>query len=424
MQFVLAKLAPLKVLICNAGWLLSVELLSKLSRILTIIALAASLTPIDYGTAMLALASHEVIRLILRSGTGAQIVQCAEKDLAEIAGNAYVVQWIFCLGLALLQVGLAFVIGAFYDNSVVTDLLIGMAAVYCLYPIVSVKVFLLQRANKMRAFSLRNGLCILSENLCTAAFAFAGSGLMAVVAGKWAFAICWLIGFYRLPVPSIPIRVQWQRIKTLFHSSSQLVFIEISRAARLHMDVFIAAKLLTPELFGLYSFAKNAGVGLTHSISNAFVAALYPYLCGQNRQVQAGQQQAWIYALATGVGGFFLIQAVLVPVYVPILFDEKWQLGHTTTALLCITGLPAIWIDILCTYKRSLADYKAELFIRTYCLVCSFTVILLVSPQTPEAFAQTLLASSALWLICLLPIGKVRRSLCVLQPFSLIRKLP
>lgn len=408
------RLNQLRQLGSNTGWLLGVELLAKVSRIVTIIALAASLTPLEYGTVMLALAAHEVIRLVLRSGTGAQIVQCDDKQLPLLAGNAYLVQWLFCLGLAAIQLALAQPIGAFYDNPDVSYLLILMALVYAIYPIVSVNVFLLHRANRMREFSLRNGACIIAENLSIAIFAVCGGGILAVAVGKWVFALGWLLSFVRVSVPHFSVCFQWHRFTSLIHTSSQLVLTELTRSLRLHMDVFIAGRLLSPELFGLYSFAKNAGVGLTNSLSNAYTSALYPYVCRQQRQGEA-LHSLWIYGAASLIGALFALQALAVPVYVPILFGEQWHAAQTTTAILCLVAIPTIWIDTLCTFKRAKAHYRSELHIRIFCLVVSAALLLITMPQTPVEVALTILFSSVLWLGCLFA-----PSLKPLKPFRLL----
>jgi PST family polysaccharide transporter len=59
--------------------------------------LAAQLSAIEYGTIMLALACHEVLKLVLRSGAGSQIVQCNEHQLPEFVRNGALLQCIICL---------------------------------------------------------------------------------------------------------------------------------------------------------------------------------------------------------------------------------------------------------------------------------------------------------------------------------------
>ena len=66
------SLEQLKVL-QNTAWMLSAEGCARLSRLVAIIAMAAMLPIEQYGMAMLALALHEMIRLVTRIGASAKI---------------------------------------------------------------------------------------------------------------------------------------------------------------------------------------------------------------------------------------------------------------------------------------------------------------------------------------------------------------
>ena len=123
-----------KRLLSNVGWLLGSEMAAKFSRLFVILILAAQLSAIEYGTIMLALACHEVLKLVLRSGAGSQIVQCNESQLSEFVRNGAVLQWLICLSLAAFQVALAFPIAIFYDNAQLSEVLILMALAYIPYP--------------------------------------------------------------------------------------------------------------------------------------------------------------------------------------------------------------------------------------------------------------------------------------------------
>ena len=80
-------------LLSNTIWLLSAEFVAKISRIFTIIVLAAQLSPMSYGTAMLALAFHDVFGLLLRAGVGSQIINCKPHQLESFAKNGILIQW-------------------------------------------------------------------------------------------------------------------------------------------------------------------------------------------------------------------------------------------------------------------------------------------------------------------------------------------
>ena len=406
-----------KRLLGNVSWLLGSEIAAKFSRLFVILILAAQLSAIEYGTMMLALACHEVLKLVLRSGAGSQIVQCNEHQLPEFVRNGAVLQWIICLSLATFQVALAFPIGIFYDNSQLTELLVLMAFAYTLYPLVSVNIFLLHRASKMRYYSICNTLCIFAENISIGVFALFDCGIMSVVYGKWVFVVLWVSLFYFAPVKNYGIGFNKPIFLSLIKSSGQLLSTELIRALRLQLDVLIGARLLSPELFGIYSFAKSAGVGLSQSLNNAFNSGLYPYLCNKHRQDTLPKFTLKIYAFASCVAFIFVLQAMAVPFYVPLLFEQQWQQSYSTVAFLCCSTIPAIFIDTHCNILRAKAEYQYEMYARIFCLITSAAGLFLFNANTPVSFAFSVLLTSAVCLL-VLPI-----QYCLFRRVSIINFL-
>jgi hypothetical protein len=175
---------------------------SKISRIFTIVVLAAQLSPTVYGTAMLALAFHNVFGLLLRAGVGSQLINCKPHQLESFAKNGIIIQWVICLTIALAQWNSADYLSSLYNNNNIAILLQIMALIYIFYPWVSIKIFLLQRDNKMRRFSIRNGICVIIENSTIAITALLGADIFAVALGKIAFSLFWLVLFSLSPVKS------------------------------------------------------------------------------------------------------------------------------------------------------------------------------------------------------------------------------
>ncbi|TWX67843.1 oligosaccharide flippase family protein [Colwellia demingiae] len=398
-------------LLSNTIWLLSAEFVAKTSRIFTIIVLAAQLSPMSYGTAMLALAFHDVFGLLLRAGVGSQIINCKQHQLENFAKNGIVIQWGICLTIAIGQFSSANYFSSLYDNDDITLLLQTMAVIYLLYPWVSIKIFLLQRENKMRWFSIRNGLCVIIENCTIAIAALLGADILSVALGKIAFSIFWLLLFSFSPVKSYGVGCKPFIIHQMLKTSGKLFNTEFLRGIRLHADTFIAGRLLTPELFGFYTFAKNAGVGLSQSISQVYIGALFPYLCKLERKGQLLVQQKKVFVISLGIGLLFVIQALLAPIYVPILFDEKWSSAIPIITILCLVALPNLIIDIVCCMQRVTEQYHRETFTRLVCLFISLVTLFIFTPSEPMEFALVIFFSS---LFCLIPIYLIN----VIKPFS------
>lgn len=398
-------------LLSNTLWLLSAEFLAKISRIFTIIVLAAQLSPMSYGTAMLALAFHDVFGLLLRAGVGSQIINCKPSQLESFAKNGIIIQWGICLSIAIGQYSSASYLSSLYDNDDITLLLQTMAIIYLLYPWVSIKIFLIQRENKMRWYSIRNGVCVIIENLTIALAALLGADILSVALGKIAFSLFWLLLFSFTPVKSYGVACNLSIIHQMLQTSGKLFNTEFLRGIRLHADTFIAGKLLTPELFGFYTFAKNAGVGLSQSISQVYLGALFPYLCDLERQGQLLTQQKKIIALSLIISLLFVVQALIAPFYVPILFDEKWSSVVPIITILCLVALPNLMIDIVCCLQRVNEQYHGETITRLICLLISLLTLLSITPNEPMEFALAIFFSS---LFCLVPIYLMK----LIKPFA------
>ena len=388
-------------LLSNAVWLMSAEFIAKLSRIFTIVVLAAQLSPISYGTAMLALAFHDLFSLLLRAGVGSQIINCKQHQVKSYARSGIFIQWAICLTIAIGQWSSAGYLSSLYLNENIEVLLKTMAIIYLLYPWVSVKIFLLQREGKMRWFSIRNGACVIIENVSIAVAALLGADIFAVALGKIAFSFFWLLLFSFAPVQSYGIGFDKNIIKQMLKTSGKLFNTEFLRGIRVNADTFIAGKLLTPELFGFYTFAKNAGVGLSQSLSQVYIAVLYPYLCKLDRKGQLLAQQKKIFMLSLFIGFLFVIQALLAPIYVPILFDETWSSAVPIITILCLVALPNLIVDVVCCFQRATQQYHNETFTRLICLVISLITLLTLMPDEPMEFAVAIFISS---IFCLFPL--------------------
>lgn len=389
--------AKSKQLVVNVMWLLGTEVTARATRLLTIIAMAFYLSPTEYGIVMLTLAANDVVRLVLRCGAGAQIVQCAEEELTRYCRNGMSVQWIVCSSLTLIQIAVSQVFGMFYDSPEVQELLFAMSFVYLLYPLTSVQVYLVQREAKLDYFSIRNGSCLLVENLSIPIFLWLGAGLWSIVLSKFLFGILWTILFINAPVKRYSPVFEPQFIVQMLKNSGRLVSTELSRALRLHSDVFIAAKLIQPEMFGLYAFAKSAGIGVSQAISNAFNAALFPYLCQSYRDGVSSKAVRNSLFLMVGVACLFLIQGFAAPIYVPIIFGEKWLLAADVITILCTAAICLLMLDTSCNIQRAKGQFQAELNTRFVFSSLAVATFLLWQPDSLEQCAYAVLAGSAIW---------------------------
>lgn len=383
----------------NTAWLLGTEITGKLARILTVLALAAYLDTVTYGVVMLSVACHDLFRITLKCGPGSQIIQCAESDLVSFTRNGAGLQWILCGTLALIQYCFSFLIGDFYESQDVTYILQCLAPVYLFYPLTSSNVFLIQRQNNMRYFSLWNGACITFENLVLALCLFLDFGIYSVIATKYVGVILWTVGFWLAPVKAHGVAFEFAVFKKLVRTSSTLFFTEMSKSLKGHSDLFIAGKLLTPEIFGIYAFAKSVSIGLSQALSNAFCNALFPHVCALNRDDQQQVARRQILILTAVMALILLCQAASAPIYVPLLFGASWEGSVQIVSILCVASVGNLLFDIRCLSLRAQGAFSRELNEQLVFSLIATATIFLFAPLNAIEMAWAVLVGAATWSI-------------------------
>lgn len=395
-------------LIKNVQWMLLSEGVARASRLLTIIVLAAELSPADYGTAMLAVVCHELLRVVTRLGAGSKLIQCEESHLMTTAANVVSLNWLVSSFLGVAQFFSAAWIASYFNKPELGLLLQLMAVCYFIYPMVAVKVYLLQRSKKMKQFALCSAMAITVDNLATASFAILGHGVNSVAYAKILSAVVWFLGFSISSSSSVAPKFSLPIIIDLFKFSINVFCSELLKTLRGQVDLLIAAKIFDSEMLGVYSFAKSAGVGLGQSLGSAYLACIYPQLALLHRSSNLSLGVSKIFYLTGAIALIFIAQSLLAHSYVPVLFDKQWQGVATLVSVLCLTAIPMIFVDVNALIFRVQDHLLDELVLQGLCVV-TFTVSILVAiPEAPIDLCLRMLVAS---FICLFisPLIKLRR---------------
>ena len=395
-------------LLGNLSWMMVAELLSRASRFLTLFVLAASFSSAEYGSIMLALMCHEILRVFTQLGAGAMVIQCRDQELERISGNAMTLQWSIAISVAALQIMLAPHLANFYANPDIESLLVTMAVAHIIYPLVSIKVFRLQRDNRMRYFGIASGSCIAFENVLVAALVYWEASMSMIAYSKVAAAVLWAILFFR----AVPLRIRptldYTTLRQLLSFSSKVFGSELIRALRWQADSLFAARLLSPELFGVYSFAKSASLGISQSFSAAYLAGSYPYLSLQYRQGNWPRAIRLSIMVTAAVLVVYLLQALLAPWYITLLFGERWVQAIDVAQLMCLVAIPVLIADMLALTWRVQRRVGLEFSYIALCSSLLLAVLAMMTPTTPQNMSVIVLSVSGCWVV----IGII----CVILP--------
>jgi teichuronic acid exporter len=326
----------------NIGWLGLSEGFIRLTRLGTAVVLARVLDPVTFGIAALVLTINELVRVFNRNGIGAKIVQCDTEELDEMVETAYRLGFVICSGLFVLQFLLAYPVAEYYDSPSLTPMLQVLALVYLIMPFGLVQSALVLRAQRMKTKALIEGVQVGIDNILTALLAIGGLGAWAIVLPKLLVTPIWVIG-YRRAIHWSPTGkfFQFAHWKGILKFGRFFLGIEILKTARLNLDNLIIAKFLGIEALGLYYFARNAGLGFSMSLINAMSAALYPNLCELKTNTQKLKTRFLhnLKRVSLIVSPLILLQTLLAPWYVPIVFGPQWHDAVPILMLLCLSAV-------------------------------------------------------------------------------------
>lgn len=330
----------------NLGWLSASEAVIRVFRLVTTVILARFLTDYDYGLAAIVLTTHEFVQVATRCGIGAKLIQVDADKLDRFANAAYWLNWLISSGLFVLQCGAAFAIAGFYRDSRLILPICGMASIYLLVPIAYVQATLIQRENRLKILALTNVLQVSLDNVLTALFAVLGYGLWAIVLPKVLVAPIWVIVNYSHH-PWRSRQFTTEHWGELVQFGRNVLGIELLKTLRYNLDYLLVGRLIGVKELGIYYFAFNAGLGISLSVINALNAALYPHLCAARANYEQFQMR-YLSSLKTTaliIIPLVLLQSMLAPIYVPIVFGQKWIDAIPVLILICLSAIPRPFAD-------------------------------------------------------------------------------
>ncbi len=352
---VLRRFIPKDRFIRNIGWMGVGEVGIRFSRLLATILLARLLSPRDYGLAAIVLMTSEFVRVFTRNGIGDKIVQADADEVAEICQTAWSLNWVIGSGLFLIQVIASFIIGRVYSDSSLILPIILVSFSYLIYPLSMVQTALVRRENRLKFYSLTNLVAVVTDNLLTGAFALMGMGMWAIVLPKLLVAPVWVAMMLHFE-PWRPLRTftlkHWRHVLGF---GSRILGVELLNTFRENVDYLLIGRLVGLKALGVYYFAFNAGLGLSLSVINALSVSLYSDFCDV-RSDPAELKRRFIKNLGTiakVIVPLVALQCSLAPLYVPIVFGQKWVAEG---------AVPILMLICLSALSRPFANAAAMLF--------------------------------------------------------------
>ena len=321
----------------------SAEVANRAVRIFAIVVIARRIEVAELGSAALTLSLFELIRVLANAGIGQCIIAAPDDELAAICARAQQLFWLWCSGIALLQLLAALIVYRLFGFGQAGAMLAVLSAVYLTMPAGLVQMFMVMREGRLGTVARIGAVQTIADHALTMTLALLWPSAWAIVLPKLLTTPIWLTMVRRASAWRPDRGATLAPASTLLRYSAGVLASELGTAARLQLGNLVIGATLGVAALGTYYFAFNAGLGITASFVSAFTTVLFPQLCSartvaeRHDRFKRGVQLALLLFLP-----LLLIQMALAPFYVPILFGARWASAATLVALLATGALPLI----------------------------------------------------------------------------------
>lgn len=331
----------------NFAWLLGAEGLVRLTRLATAVVLARYLTAAEFGIAALAIASHELLRLLAQNGFGLRLIRARDEDIDTLCNTLYVLNWAWSIALFAVQCAAAWLVADYFGEEGIRAMIIVLAAVYLTMPLGLTQMYRVHREQRLKVTAWVDSSQVMLDNVLTAVLAAAGFGAWAIVLPKLVVMPVWVLGYRAACDWRFDARKGFSPFAGSFRETRGVLSAEVARGMRAQLDIFVIGRLLGTEALGLYYFARNAGLGISLALLQAAAHAMLPKLGEVVRRFGVGDELLSeslriLRLLLLVTLPIIAAQVLLAPFYVPLVFGDKWLPAVPVLMLLCLSAVPRL----------------------------------------------------------------------------------
>lgn len=370
-------------LVKNIGWLTASQIFRRVIRIAIVVVLGRSFSTEEYGLMAIIFAITDFANVFIqKGGIAPKLIQANEEEIEYLTDTAYWTNWVLCVSIAIVQCLVAFPIASFYDNEKLVLPIILMAAIYLVNPFYAVQDALLRRENKLKIGAIATAISSFISQTLIVVLALMGMGIWSIVYALLISQACWLIVYRRNHTWRPSGKITFKGWRTIFDFSKYPLGIEMLNYLRSNIDYLLIGRFFSVDQLGLYFFAFNAGLGLSLTAINMVSNSVFPYLC-EARENMISLKKSYMRSIKICAAIIFplvIVQSSLAPIYVPIVFSEKWIPAIPVLIIICLSALPRPFAlvaeQLLLTVDRGVDGLKWNIFFTVI-----FTIAIVIAAQ-------------------------------------------
>ena len=331
----------------NMGWMGASRLLNRVTRLGATIALAQNLNPHDYGLAAIVLTTNEFVKVFTRNGIGARLVQCEESRLESLCDSAFSLNWLLFIGLFAGQCLFSFPIARIYEDQALILPICCIASTLLFMPFGIINASLLQREGRLKRRAIIDTCQVTTENVSSMVFALMGFGMWSIVLPRIIVSPFWIVMMLASHPWRPKLKVHRKHWGELSQFGRYVLGVELLNTLRSNLDYLIVGKFLSVEALGVYYFAFNAGIGLSLGLVQSVKTAILPHLCEVRSSFEVFKARYYksLRTIAMVFLPIVLLQSCLAPIYVPLVFGDKWTNAIPILILVCLSAIPRPFAD-------------------------------------------------------------------------------
>lgn len=321
-------------------WNLANMFISRGASVVFTLFLAKFLAPEAFGLMAMIAICYALADALMTSGFGQAIIR--QKELAPIdLSTAFFTNLAFSLITYLLLFLVAPWAAGFYEQPELTGLIRATGLVLFINSLKVVQLALLNRNMDFKALMRINSTATVAAGIVAVCLAYAGFGVWSLVAQFMVSALVstgllWLSSSWR---PSFSFSIA--SFKYMFGFGSKLTLESTLNVLYENSYILVIGKLFSPEITGLYYFAKRIRDLIVDQANSAVQQATYPAMARiQDDNTDLKRMYRLIIQLLFFVitPGLLIISVLAQPLF-QIAFNDRWLPAVPYLQLLCMAGI-------------------------------------------------------------------------------------
>jgi len=351
---------------------------SKILGITVSLILARIITPNEYGTFALALVFAGIGDLLKNFGVVDFLIK--EKELtSNKIETAFGLIIITCILTASLLFAIAPLVGDFYGNETITELIQILTISVLFAPFGSITNAILRRNSEFKKLGIAQICTEIGGLLITLGLAWFGWGVYALALGFVAKSILLVICYHFFKVNETPAKPEFKGVSDILSYSSFATLSGIVSHFGNSSQYWIMGKALNMESIGFYSRAVSTVDLYNQVITQSLSPVMSSFFANSNRTEpdQLSRQYTKLVQVESSIAWpFFIFLGFHADAAVQILWGDQWGFIAEFLMYLCIAKAISIVTshapNVLLMLGKSKVLFKVNLLINIILVIAIF----------------------------------------------------